>query len=296
MSTLSGAGQGAALGATVGSAIPGVGTVIGAGAGALIGGVGGYLAGRGKKRDQQVAEEKRRQADALYAPANQNAADLYARAVQQSNAAYQAGAIRNVDASQQVGRQNAYLDSLQATAAGRGPSAAGLERIAAYQQAQQQQLGMVAGARGADRGAARLQALSGFGAQASQAALQSAALRSQEQQGAMAAYANAVHGARAQDIQTSGMGIERDVAADAAGRGAFQATQSAQQGAIALGQGAVGAQAEIANNRALNATGAYTQQLAEDERRRKREAGNTQAAVDTASKFYASYMQGQGNG
>jgi hypothetical protein len=175
------------------------------------------------------------------------------------------------------------LGSLGNAAAGRGPSAAQAQYAAGLAQAQNAALGLAASSRGAGRGAARLQALSQFGAQAGIQAQQAAALRAQEQQSAMAAYTAALQGARGQDIglatDRAGLVLQRDTAADAANRAAFQATQQAQQGWVNAAGNANSTQADVAGQQADTALGAYNADLEAKKRRDQASAANWNSAI-----------------
>lgn len=200
------------------------------------------------------------------APA-QNAQTVYDQALQRAGTSYQAGQLRDVDlggteglagADRLQGQQTQDLSRLDTAAAGRGPSAAQAQYAAGLEQARGQALALANTSRGAGRGAARLQALSNFGAQAGQNAAQAAALRAQEMQSAQAAYSSALAGARGQDTaladarasaaaRGAGLRLQRDVSQEAASRGAFDSTQSAQNAYLNSALGAANSQVANAN-------------------------------------------------
>ena len=111
---------------------------------------------------------------------------------------------QNVEASGLVAGQPA--DELrqqaltQAAAAASSPSSAAAQMRAAGTQIEQQQAGMAAQARGADRAGARRAAMLGTGQQGMQAASTTAALAAQEQAQKQQAYTSALAGVRAGDV------------------------------------------------------------------------------------------------
>ena len=211
-----------------------------------------------------------------------NARELYNQALARSQASYQAGNIRDIDlagANALQGRQTANLDALQGAV--NGPSVAQQQYQAALGQSRNAAMGMVAASRGAGRGAGRLQAASQFGGQAGVQAAQAGALAGQERTNNLAQYTAALQGARGQDIglatDRAGLMLNRDMASDAAGRNAFQATHNVQQGYLGAAGQALGQQAGIAGGQAQTAQAQYTLAREEEDRRRKGHAANRQA-------------------
>lgn len=203
------------------------------------------------------ADDALRRADSNFARPELNAQGVYDQAMGKSNTGYQAGQIGAVDltgAGRLQGQQDTDLSRLDAAAAGRGPSAAQAQYASALSQERGQALAIANTSRGAGRGAARLQALSNFGAQAGQQAQNAAALRAQEMQGAQVTYANALAGARNSDINLATQGAQlrttRDTAQETANRGAFDSTQTAQRGYLDAAAGAVGQETNVAQGRA----------------------------------------------
>jgi hypothetical protein len=236
--------------------------------------------------EEQVSPNSIDAGGAYYDRPASNAQEMYNQALARSQASYQAGPIRDVDlsgADALRGQQTANLGSLQAASTGQAPSVAQAQYAAALGQQQNAALGVVAGSRGAGRGAGRLQVASQFGAQAGVQAQQQAAAVAQERQNALAQYTAALQGARGQDIglatDRAQLGISRDVAADAAGRGAFQATHAAQLGYLGAANQAVGQQANVAQGQAGARLSQYELAMGEQARRAKQRHQNRQAIV-----------------
>jgi hypothetical protein len=234
--------------------------------------------------EEQVDQNSIDTGGAYYDRPASNAQEMYNQALARSQASYQAGPIRDVDlsgADALRGQQTANLGSLQAASTGQAPSVAQAQYAAALGQQQNAALGVVAGSRGAGRGAGRLQVASQFGAQAGVNAQQQAAAVAQERQNALAQYTAALQGARGQDIglatDRAQLGISRDVAADAAGRGAFLATNQAQLGYLGAANQAVDQQRATAAGQAGAKQQQYMLARAEEERRAKARAANRQA-------------------
>ena len=144
---------------------------------------------------------------------------------------------------------------LRAIGTGQAPTYAGAQLRANLAGAQQQALGVAAGARGAQRGAERMQVLQNFGALGGQAGHQAAALDSQERLGAAGA--------------SSQLGLQRAISQEGANRGAFDSTTGAQLGGLqaAQGMGGLGLQGTLGSVQ----TQQFQQQM-EMERKRQEQA------------------------
>lgn len=247
------------------------------------------------------ADDALTKADLNFTRPEKSAQDLYDTARSRADTSYGAGTLGAVDlsgATRLQGQQDTDLSRLDAAAAGRGPSAAQSQYAAGLSQARTQALALANTSRGSGRGAARLQAVSNFGASAGANAAQAAALRAQEMQGAQSAYSNALAGARTQDQSLATQGaqlrLQRDTAQETANRGAYDSTQQAQRGMLDVAGGAVGQQTSVAQGRAgvagqqvnlatqkANAKQAqYDAARTEEDRRAKRHAANRKEVAD----------------
>jgi hypothetical protein len=137
----------------------------------------------------------------------------------------------------------------QARVAATSPSSAAAQMRAAGTQIENQQLGMAAGARGADRAGARRDAMLGAGTQGMGAASTTAALAAQEYAQKQGAYAATLGGVRTGDVGVAGAGTQvqsLNQGADLTAQGANAANQltaaTANQGANLTGQIQTGAQ------------------------------------------------------
>lgn len=115
-------------------------------------------------------------------------------------------------ALQQRGQQQQLAQAIQARALGQGgPSVAELQGQRGLAQAQQQAMQMAASGRGVDRAAAFRQAQMGQANMASEANSQAAMLRANEQIAAQQLGGNVNQGIRAQDLEGRGMGIQEQL-------------------------------------------------------------------------------------
>jgi hypothetical protein len=244
--------------------------------------------------DEKIDQNSINTGQQFYSAPAQNAADLYTQAMQGTNASYQAGNIRDVDQGNALqGRQVTNLDALQAQAnTAPEQQAAARQYAAMVGQQRNAAMGVAAGSRGAGRGAARLNVASQLGANAGINAQQGAALGMQERAQNLAAYTQAMQGVRGQDQQQAQLGVQRDVAADTAGRAAFDSTHGARQGYMGAAGTAVGQQANVAQGQAQTAQAQYELARAEEDRRRRAHAANRAAITETASKAYTAYKGG----
>lgn len=126
----------------------------------------------------------------------------------------------------------------QAETAANSPSSAAAQMRAAGGQIENQQLGMAAAARGADRGAARRDAMLAMGSQGQVAANQSAALAAQEQAAKQQAYTQALSGVRSGDVSTTQAQTQIGAANQGANLQAQQATAGNTLTAAQANQGA----------------------------------------------------------
>ena len=126
----------------------------------------------------------------------------------------------------------------QAATAANSPSSAAAQMRAAGGQIENQQLGVAAAARGADRGAARRDAMLGIGAQGQVAANQTAAVAAQEQAAKQQAYTAALSGVRSGDVTTTQAGTQIAAANQGANLQAQQATAGNTLAAAQSNQGA----------------------------------------------------------
>jgi hypothetical protein len=137
----------------------------------------------------------------------------------------------------------------QAAAAAASPSSAAAQMRAAGTQIENQQLGIAAGARGADRAGARRDAMLGAGTQGMGAASTTAALAAQEYAQKQGAYTAALGGVRTGDVGVAGAGTQvqsLNQSADLTAQGQTAQNQltaaTANQGANLTGQIQTGAQ------------------------------------------------------
>lgn len=187
VNTGKGALGGAMTGATIGSVFGPIGMGVGAGVGGLLGGLGGYFGSQGGLENQQ-------QLDSAY--------QEYLRRVS-GRATPQAGPAQLAGNSDFRRNQSALVQQLEADAAGRGPSAAGLALQAGTDRNMAQQQGTVQGARGSAVPLAAFAAANNSARLGAQSSQDAAMLRVQEMQNARNQLGLTLHGARAADESTS---------------------------------------------------------------------------------------------